>query len=391
MRGDHRDPPDALVGGGIPPRRRRAGVTVADLPPSYLHELLLDIRAASDRDALRTLRLVITGGEAIMPDTVRLWRDSPLRDRRLINAYGPTETTITSTAFEIGPQPCNSERAGNVPIGRPLPGTSAFILDRYGHPAPVGVPGELHIGGAGVAIGYLNQPALSAEKFVTKPVHPARRLYKTGDRARWLPDGTIAFLGRVDHQVKIRGFRVECGEVEAALRSLDLVEQAVVLARTVNDSTQLAAFVVPAPGARADLADALKRTLKRALPEHMIPSVFVQFAGLPMLPGGKVDRVALMRHDHAEAATDHHGEARTLIESQLVAIWREVLNVARIGVSDNFFDRGGHSLLAVRLAALVRQRLGKDCPSRPCSRRRPLRRKRGCWRCASAPGRRWSA
>ncbi|HEY0838101.1 MAG TPA: amino acid adenylation domain-containing protein, partial [Azospirillum sp.] len=346
------------------------GITVADVPPSYLHELLLDTRQAADWEALRTLRLAIVGGEALAPETLDLWRGGPLRGCRLVNAYGPTETTITSTVFEIGPDApdvpgMNGGRGGEgdgVPIGRPLPGESAYILDGYGQPVPVGVPGELHIGGAGVAIGYLNQPELTRERFIDSPFRPGERLYRTGDLARWRADGTIAFLGRRDHQVKIRGFRVECGEVEAALRALDAVRQAVVIARPAPGGARLVAFVVPAANSLPDLGATLRRALADVLPDHMIPAAFVPLAAMPLTPGGKVDRAALMRHDLDALEAPAHVEPRTEMEARLAGLWREVLGVERVGVHDDFFDLGGHSLLAVRLAALVHRRLGRDMP-----------------------------
>jgi polyketide synthase PksN len=323
------------------------GITVADLPPPYLHEVLLD---ASGRDALRSLRLVITGGEALAPETLRLWRNSPLHECRLINAYGPTETTITSTTFEV-----TDAIDGTVPIGRPLPGERVFILDREGRPVPVGVPGELHIGGAGVATGYLNQPELTAGKFIANPFNPGDRLYRTGDHARWLSDGSIAFLGRIDHQVKVRGFRVECGEVEAALRETGMVRQAAVVPRPVAGSNELVAFVVR----KAGEAGELKQALRSKLPDHMIPATIVEVDALPLTPGGKVDGMALTRRDLAADQT-RHAPANTLVEKQLAEIWCETLQLVDIGINDDFFARGGHSLLAVRVASLIRQRMGND-------------------------------
>ncbi|MCK9395481.1 MAG: amino acid adenylation domain-containing protein [Methylobacter sp.] len=340
-------------------RVAESGLSVVDLPPSYLYELLLDTQDDPEWAALRPLRLVITGGEALTPETLNLWRSSPMRGCRLVNAYGPTETTITSTVFELS---AKTPIAANIPIGRPLAGESAYILDAYGHAVPVGVSGELHIGGAGLAIGYLNQPELTRQKFIDNPVNSGSRIYKTGDLARWRDDGTIEFLGRIDHQVKIRGFRVECGEIEAALQDLDSVKQAAVLARPVNGNMQLAAFVVQAePGNPPSSAD-LKRALSSRLPDYMIPAVVVPLAKIPVTPGGKVDRTALMQLDSGAAESRSHVAPRTQTEAQLLEIWRQVLNVERIGVYDNFFDLGGHSLLSVRLMAVIHKKLGKELP-----------------------------
>jgi amino acid adenylation domain-containing protein len=338
------------------------GISVADVPPSYLYELLLDTRTDAEWVALRPLRLAITGGEALTPETLSLWRSSPVRGCRLVNAYGPTETTITSTVFEIGAETPESAIAANIPIGRPLAGESAYILDAYGQPVPVGVPGELHIGGAGLAIGYLNQPELTRQKFIDNPVNPGSKLYKTGDLARWLDDGTIAFLGRLDHQVKIRGFRVECGEIEAALQDLDTVRQAAVLARPVNGNTQLVAFIVPAEDQNPLSSADLKQALAARLPDYMIPAVFVPLAQIPVTPGGKVDRAALMQLDSDSVESRSHVAPRTETEAQLAEIWRQVLNVERVGVYDNFFDLGGHSLLSVRLMAVIHKKLGQELP-----------------------------
>jgi len=339
-------------------RVMKLGISVADVPPSYLYELLLDTRSDSEWAELRPLRLAITGGEALTPETLSLWRGSPLRDCRLVNAYGPTETTITSTVFEIGAETPGS----NIPIGRSLAGESAYILDAYGQPVAVGVPGELHIGGAGLAIGYLNQPELTGQKFIDNPLSPGSRIYKTGDLARWLDDGTIMFLGRLDHQVKIRGFRVECGEIEAALQDLDSIKQAVVLARPVNGNMQLVAFIVPAADKNPLSSADLKQTLAAGLPDYMIPAVFVPLAQIPVTPGGKLDRAALMQLDSGAAENHSHVAPRTEIETQLAEIWRQVLNVERVGVYDNFFDLGGHSLLSVRLMAVIQKKLGRELP-----------------------------
>ena len=320
------------------------GITVIDVMPSYLHELLLD-----GSPEWGALRLVIVGGEALRPETLRLWRESGLGDRcRLVNAYGPTETTVTSIAADLG-------KATEVLIGRPLPGESAYILDgSSGEPVPVGVPGELHIGGAGLALGYLNQPELTRRKFVETPAVPGKRLYRTGDRACWREDGSIVFLGRLDDQVKVRGFRVECGEVEAALRAIGSIAQAAVIMR----DGKLVAFVEQRPGMTVDYRQALASTL----PDYMIPTLIVPLAALPLTSGDKVDRAALRQIDLGAAIDRPLVEPRSELETELVGIWREVLGVERIGVQDDFFALGGHSLLAMRLVALLHRRLGRELP-----------------------------
>ncbi|MEX2631038.1 MAG: amino acid adenylation domain-containing protein [Tistlia sp.] len=336
-------------------------LTVIDLPPGLLHELLLDTAQTSDWAALASLRLAIVGGEALSPETLSLWRDSPLGACRLVNAYGPTETTVTSLLYEAGDACREPGFAGPVPIGRPLPGESACVLDRYGQPVAVGVPGELHIGGAGLALGYLNRPELTRERFVESPLD-GTRLFRTGDRARWREDGNLEFLGRLDRQVKVRGFRVEPGEIEAALRGLEPIRNAAVLLRPVKEREQLVAFVVFHADSSEPETHWLKSALAERLPDYMIPAVVVSLPELPVTAGGKIDRKALAQRQLAAFESRAPVEPRTALESDLAAIWREVLAVERIGVYDDFFDLGGHSLLAVRLAGLVHRRLGREMP-----------------------------
>ncbi|MEX0758906.1 MAG: alpha/beta fold hydrolase, partial [Tistlia sp.] len=336
-------------------------LTVIDLPPGLLHELLLDTAQTSDWAALASLRLAIVGGEALSPETLSLWRDSPLGACRLVNAYGPTETTVTSLLYEAGDACREPGFAGPVPIGRPLPGESACVLDRYGQPVAVGVPGELHIGGAGLGLGYLNRPELTRERFVESPLD-GTRLFRTGDRARWREDGNLEFLGRLDRQVKVRGFRVEPGEIEAALRGLEPIRNAAVLLRPVKEREQLVAFVVFHADSSEPETHWLKSALAERLPDYMIPAVVVSLPELPVTAGGKIDRKALAQRQLAAFESRAPVEPRTALESDLAAIWREVLAVERIGVYDDFFDLGGHSLLAVRLAGLVHRRLGREMP-----------------------------
>ena len=230
------------------------GLTVLNIPTPYWQELAREWADLPELVPNIQPRLFIVGGDAMSPEALDLWQRTPMSSVRLINAYGPTETTITATAFEIAPQLGEHTTPQKVPIGRPLANRESYILDRYGNPVPIGVPGELHIGGAGLARGYFNRPDLTAEKFIPNPFsgEPGARLYKTGDRARYLPDGNIEFLGRIDHQVKIRGFRIELGEIEAVLGQHPAVREAVVLAREeAPGEKRLVAYVVaeqePAP------------------------------------------------------------------------------------------------------------------------------------------------
>jgi len=313
-------------------------------------------------------RLVIVGGEAMTAEGLALWQQTPFHQARLLNAYGPTEATISATLFEAVSEAGTPATMTTplVPIGRPLAHRRAYILDPQDQPVPIGVAGQLHLGGAGLARGYLNQPELTAEKFIPDPFssEAGARLYRTGDQARYRADGTIEFLGRTDQQVKIRGFRIEPGEIEAVLGQHPLVKQALVLARPdTQGEPQLVAYVV------ADAAEEeLRRFLAEQLPRFMVPARWLHLEALPLLANGKIDRgalpaPALPAPDAALSARAQERVApRDQLEHQLVQLWQEVLAVEPIGIRDNFFALGGHSLLAVRLFALIEQRLGQKLP-----------------------------
>jgi amino acid adenylation domain-containing protein len=341
------------------------GLTVLNLPSAYWQELARQWADVPELLSNIQPRLFIVGGDIMSPDALNLWQRTPVHSVRLLNAYGPTETTITATAFEYSPRLCENKTFQRVPIGRPLANREIYILDDYGNPVPVGVPGELHIGGVSLARGYLNRPELTAEKFVPNPFSeaPGARLYKTGDLARYLPDGNIEFLGRADHQVKIRGFRIELEEIEAALDQHPSVREAVVLARDdTPGEKRLVAYVVADREPYPTTTD-LRSFLKEKLPEHMVPALFVLLDDLPLMPNGKVDRRALPVPDRARPELEKAFVApRNDLELQLTQIWEEVLGVRPVGVRDNFFELGGHSLLAVRLFALIEKRLGRKLP-----------------------------
>jgi amino acid adenylation domain-containing protein len=333
------------------------GLTVLNLPIAYWQELAREWAGVPDLAANIQPRLFIVGSDTMSPAALDLWRQTSMRSVRLINGYGPTETTITATVFEIA----ENTTYQRVPIGRPLANRTIAILDRHGNLVPIGVRGYLHIGGASLARGYLNRPELTAEKFIPDPFSavPGARMYNTGDLARYRPDGAIEFLGRADDQVKIRGFRIELGEIEAVLGQHPAVRNAVVLAREdAPGEKRLVAYAV------ADCTvDALRRFVKTKLPESMVPAVVVLLDALPMLPNGKVDRRALPAPDRSRPELEKAFVApRDDLELQLAHIWEEVLGVRPVGVRDNFFELGGHSLLAVRLFALIEQRLGRKLP-----------------------------
>jgi amino acid adenylation domain-containing protein len=331
-------------------------LTVIDVPPAYLHELIADTDARDAWAALASLRLAIVGGEALDARTAALWHASPLRTRRLVNAYGPTEATITCTAFEVSGA---MHAEGAVPIGRPLPGVTAHVIDARGAPVPAGVAGELHIGGDRLALGYLGDRALTAEWFRAHDFAHGAVLYRTGDRVRWREDGELVFLGRMDEQVKVRGFRVECGEVEAALRTIGGVRDAAVVLREHGEARVLAAYVVlDAPA--ADAAASLRAALARTLPVPMVPSSILVLPSLPRTAAGKIDRQAL-RTRAIEARTPMASTVpRTPDEARVAEAWREVLGLDAVGVDDDFFAAGGDSLAAIRLAARLARAFGQD-------------------------------
>ncbi|MEA2626057.1 MAG: hypothetical protein QOD06_2102 [Candidatus Binatota bacterium] len=299
---------------------------------------------------------MLCGGEALPAD---LARQLLPRGGELWNLYGPTETTIWSTAYRVR----GDEET--IPIGRPLANTQVHILDVEGCPLPVGVAGELYIGGDGVALGYLGRPDLTAERFVADAFSsvPAARLYKTGDLAQWREDGQLEYLGRLDQQVKVRGFRIEPGEVEMALRRHRSIREAVVVALD-DDGTgekRLVAYVVPARGATVSGAD-VRAFLRGQLPEYMNPAAYVTLHDLPLTPNGKIDRRALPAPSEAAELRGADISPRNPLEFQLAAMWEDVLGVRAVGVTDSFFDLGGTSLLAAKLFAEIERRFGKRLP-----------------------------
>ncbi|MGQ0715386.1 MAG: MupA/Atu3671 family FMN-dependent luciferase-like monooxygenase [Gemmatimonadaceae bacterium] len=338
----------------VPALIRRCGVTHLQCTPSMASMLL-----ASDdaREALGALRVVMIGGEAfpaaLASSLKRLVRG------RLINMYGPTETTIWSTTYQL-----DGVTANTVPIGTPIANTQLYILDTVGRVVPPGVAGELFIAGDGVVRGYHERTDLTAERFVPDPFSSQRgaRMYRTGDRARWRDDGVVEFLGRIDHQVKVRGHRIELGEIEAVLAEHRDVRDAVAIVREdVPGDVRIVAYVTPANGSIS--TDALREYLRDQLPEIMVPSHVVALEAMPLTPNAKVDRKALPAPEmsvSAAAAAAAFVSPATALEESIAAIWREALSIARVGVDDNFFDLGGHSLLAIRVHGRLRTALGRD-------------------------------
>jgi amino acid adenylation domain-containing protein len=336
------------------------GVTVLDLPTAYWHVLVdhLDVVPLPD-----CVHRVIIGGEAARADKLGIWRTHVARPVPLINTYGPTETTIAVTCCNLNDGPTGDE----VPIGRPMPNVQAYVVDSRMRPAPVGVPGELCIGGPLLARGYLGHPVLTAQAFARHPFEPNSRVYKTGDRVRWRPDGQLVYLGRFDRQVKIRGYRIELGELENVLQRHPAVGDAAVdVCENAGENRLLAAYVVPAdPTCRAEVVAEVRSWLREQLPGYMQPSAWVVLDRLPVTPTGKIDRPALPAPErHAFAGAGTRVEPRTDIERLLANIWQEVLKIDPLGIHDNFFDLGGHSLLATQVISRVRNALQLDVPLR---------------------------
>jgi amino acid adenylation domain-containing protein len=326
--------------------------SLVKLTPAHLEVLRHSLRP---EEARHRTRAFVIGGEALAWESLAFWRENA-PGTKLVNEYGPTETVVGCSVFDGAVGPLGG---GSVPIGKPIANTTLRVLDRHLRPTPIGVPGELYIGGDGVCRGYLNRPDLTAERFLPDPWREGGRLYKTGDRARWLASGELEFLGRLDDQVKIRGYRIELGEIEAALRLHPSVTDVTVIAREDSPGDRrLVAYVVggdAAPSSR-DLAS----FLGDRLPAYMVPSAFVALAALPLTANGKVDRKALPAPEATSDGEVAYRAPTGLVEETLCAIWAEVLRVPRVGVDDNFFELGGHSLVATQVVARARTKLGVE-------------------------------
>ncbi|WP_323073685.1 non-ribosomal peptide synthetase [Mycetohabitans endofungorum] len=317
----------------------RHQVSVVDLPVQFWTQLAQDAAPVASR-----IRAILIGGEALSASARDAWFAGDGHRPRLLNVYGPTETTVTATVYEV-----TDDESSWRTIGRPIDNTRLYILDAHSQPVPLGAVGELYIGGAGVARGYLNRPEMTAERFMRDPFsrEADARMYKTGDLARYLPDGNIEFLGRNDDQVKIRGFRIELGEIEACLTQHPQVRDAVVLATGNDQSKRLIAYVVGQ--ADESLASTLRAHVASALPEYMVPSAFVRLDAWPLTPNGKLDRRALPAPSADALAQQAYEAPQGKLETTLAQIWAELLGVEQVGRHDSFFALGGHSLLAVRL------------------------------------------
>ncbi|WP_404791161.1 amino acid adenylation domain-containing protein [Altericista sp. CCNU0014] len=331
-----------------------------------LYNLLLE---TAQPQQLKSLQTTIVAGEVCPTALVRRHLDQ-YPETPLFNEYGPTEGTVWSTVYrcEGEVQKLPSTVSSTVPIGRPIPNAQIYILDAQQQPVPIGVTGELYVGGEGVARGYLHQPQLTAEKFIPHPfaADPDAKLYRTGDLARYRPNGDIEFLGRMDDQIKLRGFRIELGEIEAAIAQHPSILETIVLVREDSPGDRrLVAYLRPQPDADPNLTDILRQTLRETLPDYMVPSIFISLKTFPRTPNGKIDRQMLPSPDRVQPERSHAFVApRTATEVKLGEIWTAILKVDPVGIHDNFFDLGGHSLLATQLASRCRDTFHVEIPLR---------------------------
>lgn len=340
-------------------------ITLLDLPTAYWSHLVTQMEN-ENLPLPPLIRLMIIGGESVSSAKVALWQKRVGSRARLFNTYGPTEATIVATWAEI--TDFDAQPGIPVPIGRPVPNALIYVLDQSLQPVPLGVVGELHIGGTGLARGYLNQPQLTHDRFIPNPFlsTPGARLYKTGDRVRFLVDGNLEFVGRQDHQVKIRGFRVELNEIEAALARHQAIRENIATVREDNpDDKRLVVYFVPIDTKVSPGAQGLREFLKHTLPDHMIPAEFIVLEKFPLDPNGKIDRKSLPAPTkNLITGNDKWVAPRNLTEEVLASIWCEILGLQKIGINENFFDRGGHSLLGVQLITHIRSSFQCELPLR---------------------------
>ncbi|OMI08000.1 hypothetical protein BVL54_19720 [Bacillus paralicheniformis] len=320
----------------------------------FITTALFNIIADLHVDCLSNLRKILFGGERASIPHVRKVLNHVGRDK-LIHVYGPTESTVYATYYFINEI---DEKADTIPIGSPLANTSVLIMDEAGKLVPIGVPGELCIAGDGLSKGYLNREELTAEKFIPHPFIPGERLYKTGDLAKWLPDGNIEFIGRIDHQVKIRGFRIELGEIESRLEMHEDINETIV---TVREDGENRPYICAYITAKREISlDELKGFLGEKLPEYMIPAYFVNMDKLPLTKNGKVDRKALPEPDRSAGTEAEYEAPRNYVEQRIISILEDVLGTERMGISCHFFDKGGNSLKAMQAVHSINKTFGID-------------------------------
>ncbi len=359
-------------------------LTILDLPTSFWHQLT-DELSTGNLVLPATVRLVLIGGEKAEPSRLKIWHQQVGEQVRLVNCYGPTETTISATMCDLSAVTDIKTVRCELPIGKPINNIQTYILDSSLELVPIGVPGELYIGGVGVARGYRNRPELTAEKFIPNPysTEPGARLYQTGDLVRYRLDRNIEFFGRIDYQVKIRGFRIELGEIEALLNQHSDVQESVVMDREdVSGNKRLVAYIVPEKRQSNLLSEqdnqqkdqielwpsvgeypvySLRDYLKEHLPEYMVPSSFIALNALPLSPNGKLDRRSLPTpKDLSSDLAFAYVAPRNEVEKTITSIWQEVLHLETVGINDNFFDLGGHSLLTLQIQSKLQQLFPKN-------------------------------
>ncbi|MCR8979384.1 non-ribosomal peptide synthetase [Brevibacillus laterosporus] len=329
-------------------------VTVLNQTPTAFYQIINEEVKSADQNL--NMRYVIFGGEALTPRQLQPWK-AKYPQTKLINMYGITEITVHATFRELIEEDFH-QHASN--IGKPIPTLSIYVLDQERKLLPIGVPGEMYVSGAGVARGYLNRQELTQERFIDNPYIAGERMYKTGDLARWLADGTLEYMGRLDHQVKIRGHRIELGEIEEQLLLRSFVQEAVVIARQNKDGiNELCAYLV----ATEDIGNIdVRKALSVSLPDYMLPTYMVQIEKMPLTPNGKIDRKALPKPENSLGSKQEYVAPRTSLEASLVSIWEDVLEIKPIGIKDNFFELGGYSLKMLKMINLVAQELNVEIP-----------------------------
>jgi amino acid adenylation domain-containing protein len=343
---------------------RQEGITVLDLPTAYWEQLVAAL-AAGETELPGQVRLMIIGGEKAQAQSVKQWREQVGRRVRLVNTYGPTEATIVATAGELTGAETNGEAPRAVVIGRPMTNIETYVLNEDQRLIPARLVGELYIGGAGLARGYLGRADQTAERFLPNPYsgEPGKRFYRTGDLIRQLADRQLEYVGRSDEQVKVRGHRIELGEIETILLQSGAIREAVVLARGDKDK-RLIAYLVSHPGQKPDLGE-LRAYLKQRLPEYMAPSGFVWMEKMPVSANGKLNKMALPETNEVVVAREKEYVAPSgPVEESLAAIWSEVLGVEKVGTHDNFFELGGHSLLLTKVVSRIRLAFTLELPLR---------------------------
>jgi amino acid adenylation domain-containing protein len=338
-------------------------INILYLPTAYLEYFSAEVNHHGNA-RLKNLQRIIVAGEALKISASIQDFFTRYSHILLENQYGPSETHVVTT-YVLSED--KEQWQYLPPIGHPIANIKIYILSPVNRLIPVGVPGELHIAGDGLARGYLNNPGLTSEKFIELEVKVehfegtrglAPLLYRTGDLARWLPDGNIEFLGRIDHQVKVRGFRIECGEIEAELAQHPQVREAVVMAREINNTTQLIAYYVPVDKNQVIKISEIRNYLQEKLPEYMLPAAFISLETIPLTANGKVDRKSLQKQEIELESSQEYLPPQTETEKQLARIWKEVLGLEKVGIRDNFFELGGHSLLAIQIISRINKELG---------------------------------